>query len=99
MSTSSYGFPSSTHVDLTLGDSGSTYTAPANGWITVSKGVTAANQYFYMISNRIATTTRSVGSAGNIETFLPVSKGATISVSYNTAGTTNNFRFIYAGEV
>src|SRR5574344_14504 len=40
------GMPSNSYIDLTLGASGSTYTAPANGWIYWAK--VAGGDWFYI---------------------------------------------------
>ena len=45
----SWAMPSNTYVDLTLGASGATYTAPANGWFALHYGNTSnpVNLYMY----------------------------------------------------
>ena len=98
---SGLGMPSGRYIDLTLGASGSTYTAPANGWFVLQCKVTGNNKYF---------ATRCSGSdygfvipvytgGGNIpvRTTIPCLKGGTYIVSYNvTINSTERFRFIYA---
>lgn len=91
--------PSNKYVDLTLGASGSTYTAPANGWFYLAKSSSAANQFIAMEGN--------VGMrifATDINANLPISiscqKGESVKISYSVGGTTNIFRFVYAeGEL
>ena len=86
---SGWSMPSSRYIDLTLGASGSTYTAPANGYFSFFSTSQGINLYNGQNGMRSYITTNS-GSAG----FLPVKKGATV-ILYNT--TTNAvFRFIYA---
>lgn len=92
---SSWGFPSNRYIDLTLGASGSRYTAPANGWVQFSKNPTASNQYIAIAANRISTTIWST-SAQAIRAYLPVRKGVSFMVDYTAAGTLEFFRFIYA---
>ena len=41
--------PSNRYIDLTLGVSGTTYTAPADGYFTVNKSATASGEYINMI--------------------------------------------------
>lgn len=92
---SSFGMPSDRYIDLTLGASGTTYTAPANGWFVVSKKGTADNQYLTMYGNKVYSKLFSA-TTGSVEINLPVAKGTIVTVSYNVAGATNFFRFVYA---
>ena len=89
--------PSGTYTNLSLGTTGSTYAAPADGYLTINKSATAAGQYVNFINgsngmncNVIAT------SALPLRLFMPVSKGDVITINYDAAGTTTMFRFIYA---
>ena len=91
----SYAMPSDRYIDLTLGASGTTYTAPANGWFVVSKKGTADNQYLTMYGNKVYSKLFSA-TTGSVEINLPVAKGTIVTVSYNVAGATNFFRFVYA---
>lgn len=105
---SSWGFPSNRYIDLTLGASGSTYTAPANGWICVEKEANAANQYISggepkpgqngsVYSERISYITSYSSSTSLAPTiFFPVRKGSTYFINYTAGGDTLIFRFIYA---
>ncbi len=83
------------YEDLTLEASGTTYTAPANGWFVVSKKGTADNQYLTMYGNNVYSKLFSA-TTGSVEINLPVAKGTIVTVSYNVAGDTNFFRFVYA---
>lgn len=105
---SSWGFPSNRYIDLTLGASGSTYTAPANGWICVEKQANAANQYISggepkpgqngsAYSERISYITSYSSLISLAPTiFFPVRKGSTYFINYIAGGDTLIFRFIYA---
>lgn len=102
------GMPSDRYIDLTLGASGSSYTAPANGYFTISKLTnTDKNQ------NMTLTNTGKDGSftewgthiinrcvnpvnGGAVSTFIPASKGDIVKVTYTAGGTLEGFRFIYA---
>lgn len=90
--------PSSTYTDLTLGSSGTTYTAPADGWVCFGKTSSGTNQYGSM---RNTTTNMNVASnlpssGQSLYLLLPVGKGDVFNVTYNFGGTTKIFRFFYA---
>ena len=98
VSGSGIGFPSSRYEDLTLGASGTKYTAPANGWFYLNKATGGTNQYIVIDNN-----TKGYGfmlpcynSGVNLRDKLQVQKGDIVSVWYSASGTTNTFRFIYA---
>lgn len=95
---SGLGMPSNKYIDLTLGASGATYTAPANGWFTLHKGANSVGQYVYMYTTGIDIgTCFNVSSGTDIPSyFLPVKAGATVKIDYTLGGTTKQFRFIYA---
>lgn len=90
--------PSNRYIDLTLGDSGSTYTAPADGYIFLNKSATGSNQTISIIndSNGMRAIDSAPSSSSWVATYLPVSKGQSIRITYTAGGTTNAFRFIYA---
>ena len=99
---SGLGMPSSKYADLTLGASGSTYTAPANGWYTCYIGGLTTVGYIYMRNNanNLIMETRSTIDGTAVSAYVPVQKGQSILVNYDAVGTGNLFRFIYAeGEV
>lgn len=98
---SGWSMPSSRYVDLTLGASGTTYRAPANGYLHLQKNFTAGNQYiFFRLYNDAAvvmdTTFWGGTSTGYIAASIPVSKGSKVGIHYTTGGNTIYFRFIYA---
>ena len=88
--------PSSKYIDLTLGASGSTYTAPANGWVLFDKQVSSGKNI--VLWNNTKGYGFSVSSSGAFgqAILLPVSKGDVFKTEYTATGTTNSFRFIYA---
>ena len=92
-----WAMPSTTYDDLTLGASGSNYTAPANGWFTIDKATTGA-QYLALINtnNKIKTEGRATNSGQTLRLFLPVKKNDVVECLYSAAGTLNCFRFVYA---
>lgn len=81
--------PSNKYIDLTIGASGASYTAPADGYFAFFSTAQGINLYNEQNKMRFYAKANS-GSAG----FLPVKKGATVFL-YNTA-TEASFRFIYA---
>ena len=98
---SGWSMPSSRYIDLTLGASESTYTAPANGWFAFARRASAVGQFFNVsyISPAKITFWSDVGSGGvgNILGHLvPVQKGQIVKVSYNAGGDIIECRFIYA---
>ena len=92
------GMPSDTYVDLTLGASGTTYTAPANGYFNVAKLASASGQFLSMFGkgNLFAVQTTSTASNNKLGNLVPVLKGDTITITYNAGGSVEIFRFIYA---
>lgn len=100
---SSWGFPSNRYIDLELGASGSTYTAPANGWFYLQKKTGADNQYSFILALKDGETAgeygaiewTSMGNNGNAN-MLKVPKGKKVQIHYNLTGATELFRFIYA---
>lgn len=93
ISGSGFGFPSDRYDDLELGASGSSYTAPANGYFFISKSG-SSGQYVKLTAKTMAIV--SVSNGGQAIVYLPVKKGAEVRVDYNLSGATNAFRFIYA---
>ena len=92
-----WAMPSSAYDDLTLGASGSTYTAPANGWVQFQKNSTSASQYAQIsTSDGINLLMHAESSGEGIGGFVPIRKGSTYTVFYDAGGSTRNFKFIYA---
>lgn len=91
---SGLGMPSSRYIDLTLGATGSQYTAPANGYYYCYRsGGTSKHLNLNNISKGYMI--QSKDDSNNSALILPVSKGDTVTVNYYD-GTTQTFRFIYA---
>lgn len=93
--------PSDKYVDLTLGASGATYTAPANGWFYFRGKGSAANSYvafYYVGSSLLGAKGLGEGTAGVANISIQVAKGQQVVATYaniNTSGDTF-IRFIYA---
>ena len=95
--------PSDRYIDLTLGESGSTYTAPADGYFalelqTKNQGQVALYNIVPNISgDYYGTKSHNPLSNNNwVAVFLPVQKNATIKITYTNRVATDHFRFIYA---
>lgn len=96
----SWGMPSSNYVNLTLGASGATYTASANGYYYICKG--AISKQFIDINNITANYRKSMLSSNDNQCLIimPVQKNDVIKISYTATGNLEAFRFIYAeGEI
>lgn len=94
---SGLGMPSTRGYQLTLGVSGSTYEAPANGWFYIDKIATAAGQELN-IENKSAGCYTIWSSASNqaLRLMMPCSAKSTITITYSAAGNTIWFGFKYA---
>ena len=88
--------PSNSYVDLTLGASGASYTAPADGWVSLVKTATAINQFISLSTPTISTVCIAPLANAGLGLFLPVKQNDTFYTTYDAGGTTNHFRFIYA---
>lgn len=93
--------PSSTYTSLTLGSSGATYTAPADGWYSVKDnapfGDYGSASHILIINQTLGTF--SSGVAGNLTAvsaaYLPVRQSDVVQVYYMASGAGFTFRFYY----
>lgn len=89
--------PGNQHIDLTPGSSNTNYTAPADGFFTVSFSASAAGFVNLAVSTTGLLYTGSVPAAsGAFGMSIPVKQGDVLNVWYSTALTLNRIRFIYA---
>lgn len=94
--------PSDRYVDLTLGASDTVYTAPADGWFTISK--TAGSDWYTIYLQILDTTGANVLLSQTIVGYrstelkgsLPAKKGQKCRIWYNASGALQYFRFVYA---
>lgn len=95
--------PSDKYIDLTLGASGTTYTAPADGWISFAKKLTATGQFVNLSNDTIGMATMgcnaSDGYGGNTSCFIPCKKGDKVVTWYTAGGDFLVLKFIYAEGV
>lgn len=95
--------PSNRYINLTPGANGTSYIAPADGWIAFAKKLTATGQ-FVGLSNRtidmsIMGCNASDGSGGNTSCFIPCKKGDEVVTWYSAGGDVLVLKFIYAEGV
>jgi hypothetical protein len=88
------GMPSDTYESLTVGASGTQYTAPSNGWVLVS----GRGSGQLVVYTTVSYMTSGVGyntSSPPATTFIPVKKGDYFKVEYYNMNSIG-IRFIYA---
>jgi hypothetical protein len=96
--------PSDTYDNLTLGASGTTYTAPANGWVLFRSDnrpdATVRYVYFYGTGYNVRSDNTGGTAGTDIMWTAPVKKGSSFSIYHNLpavgSGETRIFRFYYA---
>lgn len=95
--------PSSKYIDLTLGTSGSLYTAPATGWVCFSYTTNSANTYIALENlsgNWGITSWCPVGYENGLGVAIPVLKQDIFRTNYSANGSVKSLKFYYAqGEV
>lgn len=96
---SGIGMPSTRYVNLTS-TSGSTYTAPANGYVCFKNNNTGTSSVQAYIENQtrniIATVSSYYNNGGG---FVPVNKGDIVYLYTNSGVSAVYYRFIYAEGV
>lgn len=95
--------PSNKYIDVALGASGTTYTAPANGWVCFSYTTNSANRYIALENlsgNWGITSWCPVGYDNGLGLALPVLKQDIFRTNYTADGSVKSLKFYYAqGEV
>ncbi|MDY6364836.1 MAG: hypothetical protein SPL73_08120 [Cyanobacteriota bacterium] len=81
---SGLGMPSNRYIDLTLGASGTTYTAPANGWVCIRAYCYATSGWFNIQNENsfLLMNIPYVAIGGGIGGYLPIKKGERFHVDY-----------------
>jgi hypothetical protein len=93
--------PSSQSISLTLGASGSSYTAPADGWVNIIGTNSGTNGNFSINAGNSNYSCGSITYAPSrvIHEFFPVAYGVGFTVSYTNCDI-STFKFIYSrGEI
>lgn len=91
--------PSTQYVNLTLGASGTEYTAPADGYVSLAKASGTSGAFFNLFNKTKGIGFTSDGyQTGNKYLWIPVAKGDKFTISYTFSGSTTFFRFIYANS-
>ena len=98
---SSLAMPSDKYIDLTLGATGTSYTAPANGWFSLWLKDGTASQGTITLRNNATKFGFGYGCTQNLSGYtnlsLPVSTGQSITIFYlNTTASNYQFRFFFA---
>ena len=82
-------------MGLTLGTSGSSYTAPADGIVQIV--ISESSSYAEIATDQQSMSTTASVAGGWARAFLPVKKGQSFNVYYGGSNfTLRVFRFIYA---
>jgi hypothetical protein len=92
----SYSLPSDKHIDLTLGASGSTYTAPANGYYQCYIGGPSGDKWLRLHTSVGYLQEAGFSTSNNIGFTIPIQKGQIFDVKYSGTLTVSGLRFIYA---
>lgn len=98
---SGMGMPSDTRVALTLGASGTSYTAPANGWVCARVYSSNSGQQFFVRGEipgggEYGYRLYSSASGQWLTAMLPVKKGTTFNIYYGTPTAKSYLYFQYA---
>ena len=91
---SGWGMPSNKYINLTLGASGTQYTAPANGYFWAGGNAGGIR----LSANNMSISSNLLNNYWGGQAFMPVKNGDKVKVEYNDS--TTMVRFIYAeGEM
>lgn len=98
---SGMGMPSDRYINLTLGASGTRYTAPANGWFSLDTWTTSTAVAYYQLYNLTSLLALlAVPDQGHVyqqKGFIPCKAGDIVGLIYSNIDTTKtSWRFIYA---
>lgn len=98
---SGWGMPSENAITLSAGASGSTYTAPANGWFRANGTSTASGHLsiFRSLDDFSLNVAVAWGAGMSLISACPVKKGQVVTLGYSNASIIE-FKFFYAeGDV
>jgi hypothetical protein len=94
----SWSFPSNTYINLTLQASGSTYTAPADGYMYLGKAHSAVGGLIdmYNLTSQYRLQTMNAFAGTYMLQTIPCKKGDIVRINYVADGALDGFKFIYA---
>ncbi len=96
----SMGMPSNKYINLTIGASGTKYTAPANGYYNICRFTNGQNDQYVDLVNKTTGFFVSLqkDTVGVIRLYAPVRKRDVLQVNYTATGSGefDFFRFYYA---
>lgn len=94
---SAIGMPSDKYKNLSVGSTGSSYVAPADGWFYYSdqSNGTGVAEIIH-VATGIGVRSTAPAATWLRATILPVKKGDTVQLLYENGGSSQLFRFIYA---
>lgn len=91
-----WAMPSSSYDTLTVGASGTYYTAPANGFFCASGVGTSSSMWIELVTNNNGLCNGVYGTVNwDYKIYLPVRKGKQVKLNYNAINF-DFFRFYYA---
>lgn len=95
---SGQAMPSASYIDLTLGASGATYTAPANGWFCFYRNSNSPAGYSALlnVTNGFITETRNSVSGAANGIWIPARQNDVVRLHYDGGGTVTVWRFYRA---
>ncbi|MBQ0113212.1 MAG: hypothetical protein KBT03_08805, partial [Bacteroidales bacterium] len=94
---SGLGIPSDRYIELSVGASYSTYTAPANGWVCLYASNTSnANATVTIKNGKMTTISHGSNGEWDCATICPVRKNDTYSIIYTNVNNWKGRYFIYA---
>ena len=89
--------PSKKYIDLTLGASGTEYTAPADGYVYFYMSQSSPHDLqVYLLNETAKLGVRTYQNTNDLACWIPVSKGDTFRLEYTYNSGSYEFRFIYA---
>ena len=94
-----WAMPSGTTKTLTLGTSGTKYTAPADGYFSICGELTKADGYVDMSCNGVKIKCNAQTNGTDCNVFVPAKKGASCLVQYLNFGLAQSYQsfvFVYA---
>lgn len=93
---SSMSMPGTHKVELTVGATDTTYTAPADGWFVVNAKFSSINNYLLIQSNVGVLFHSHNDTTGSMAYSIPVARKQTVFIRYSGTVESKSLTFIYA---